>query len=212
MKDFPAFTTEHGIASLILREIPYRQEAYIRVQFAADLTELIRECADFCRACGAERVFAAGHPRLECYPLHTALWRMSCPSASLEDTDASLWPVQEKTLASWLEIYNQKIRKVPNGAWMTAADGAEMLKKGDGYFVHRGETLLGIGRAFCDTIDWAAALRPGSGREVVLALAHALTVETVSLTVASANQKAVRLYESMGFYPVEELSRWYRLE
>ena len=31
MKDIPAFTTENGIASLILREIPYREEAYIRI-------------------------------------------------------------------------------------------------------------------------------------------------------------------------------------
>ena len=32
MKDFPMFTTEFGIASLILREIPYRGEAFILIQ------------------------------------------------------------------------------------------------------------------------------------------------------------------------------------
>ena len=32
MKDFPCFATDDGVASLILKEIPYRQEAYIRFQ------------------------------------------------------------------------------------------------------------------------------------------------------------------------------------
>ena len=31
MKDIPMFTTPYGAASLILKEIPYRKEAYIRV-------------------------------------------------------------------------------------------------------------------------------------------------------------------------------------
>ena len=32
MKDIPVFTTDFGVASLILKEIPYRGEAYIRIQ------------------------------------------------------------------------------------------------------------------------------------------------------------------------------------
>ena len=32
MRDFPVFTTEYGVASLILKEVPYRQEAYIILQ------------------------------------------------------------------------------------------------------------------------------------------------------------------------------------
>ena len=33
MKDFPCFATDDGVSSLILKEIPYRLEAYIRVQY-----------------------------------------------------------------------------------------------------------------------------------------------------------------------------------
>ena len=29
MKDFPVFTTEYGVASLTLKEVPYREEAYV---------------------------------------------------------------------------------------------------------------------------------------------------------------------------------------
>ena len=32
MRDFPIFTTEYGVSSLILKEIPYRNEAYIRIR------------------------------------------------------------------------------------------------------------------------------------------------------------------------------------
>ena len=65
MKDFPLFTTENGVASLILKEIPYRSEAYIVLRDARSAEALLRECADFCRACGAEKVYASGHPVVE---------------------------------------------------------------------------------------------------------------------------------------------------
>lgn len=211
MKDIPVFTTENGAASLILREIPYQQSAYIILRDTREPEKLTAECRDFCVACGAERVYATGHSVLENGGFHTAIRRMTCPAAALADTDAALWPVGEQTLDTWRQIYNEKVAKVPNGAWMTLEDGREMLKNGDGYFVHRGKTLLGIGRASGDTIEWVAAVQPGAGRDVVLALAHALTEETLTLTVASTNRKAVGLYESLGFVTTAELSRWYRL-
>ncbi len=211
MRDFPVFTTEYGVASLILKEIPYQETAYILIRDSLEPEKLVAECVSFCRACGAERIYATGHPELEKWPFFTAMLELRCSLASLPDTDAALWPVQEQTLSRWRALYNQKVKRVPNGAWMTEADGREMLKKGDGYFVHRGDTLLGIGRASGGRIDWVAALLPGAGREVVAALAHALAEDTATLTAASANEKAIRLYQSMGFLPVQELSRWYRV-
>ena len=119
--------------------------------------------------------------------------------------------MQEKTLRDWLDIYNKKIVSVPNGAWMTEADGKKMLERGDGYFVHRGGNLLGIGMAAGDTIDWVASVQPGAGRDVLLALNHALTEETVVLTVSDRNEKALKLYEELGFLKVKEISRWYQV-
>ena len=59
MKNIPVFTTPHGIATLILREIPYSGRAYILPQSAfTSEAELVRECAEFCRAAGAGQVFA----------------------------------------------------------------------------------------------------------------------------------------------------------
>lgn len=212
MKDFPVFATEYGVASLMLKEIPYQGAAYITLQDSLEPEKLLEECVAFCRVCGAESVFATGHELLESYPLYTAMWEMRCPSESIPDTDAGLFPVVEDTLDQWRQIYNEKVRKVPNGAWMTQADGRKMLADGDGYFVHKDGKLLGIGRAAGDTIDWVASLQPGAGRDVVAALNHAIMADAVKLTVASVNTKAVALYECLGFVKARELSRWFRVK
>ena len=127
----------------------------------------------------------------------------------MPETDAALWPVQEQTLEKWREIYNNKVRRLPNGAWMTQADGRKMLEKGDGYFVHRDGQLLGIGRASGDRIDWVASVTAGAGGDVVCALAHALWCDAVTLTVASENKKALALYDALGFVKTKEISKWY---
>ena len=211
MKDIPVFATEYGIASLVLKEIPYQSAAYVTVRDSLEPERLLEECIGFCRACGADRIYATGHSELESRPLYTAMWQMQCSLEALPDTDAALWPVQENTLKQWQQIYNDKVRNLPNGAWLTDADARKMIDKGDGYFIHRGEVLLGIGRASGDTIDWVASLQPGAGRDVVLALSHAITEETVLLTVASVNIKAVKLYENLGFLKNKELSRWFQI-
>ena len=212
MKDFPVFTTEYGVASLILKEIPYQGTAYITLQDSLEPGKLLEECVAFCRVCGAEAVYATGHEILESYPLYTAMWEMRCPWESLPDTEAGLFPVVEETLEDWRTICNEKVRRVPNGAWMTQSDAEKMLAAGDGYFIHRAGKLLGIGRAAGDTIDWVASIRPGAGRDVVAALNHAIMADAVKLTVASENRKAVALYESMGFIRSREISRWYRVK
>ena len=61
MKDIPLFTTEFGIASLTLNEIPYSRKAYFRIQDSAQPEQFVEECRDFCRAVGAEEIYATGH-------------------------------------------------------------------------------------------------------------------------------------------------------
>ena len=209
MRDIPVFDTQYGIASLVLKEIPYQQTAYITMQSSCEPEKLLEECVGFCRACGAEKIYATGDASLEKYLLYTAMWQMQCSVSSLPDTDAALFPVQEQTLRCWMDIYNSKVTKIPNGAWMSDADGKKMLQKGDGYFVHRDGKLLGIGRAAGDTIDWVASVESGAGADVVSALGHALSDTTAVLIVASENTKALALYRRLGFVPVKEISRWY---
>ena len=211
MKDIPVFDTEFGVASLFLREIPYRQRAHIKIQSSLEPARLLEECIGFCRACGAEWIDAAGHDYLERYPLITALYTMQCDRAFIGQTEACLFPVTESTVQQWLDIYNEKMENIPNAAFMDSKDGRQLLKAGDGYFIHKDGTLLGIGKAGGDFIDTVIAVRPGMGETVVKALAGILTEDTVRLLVADANERAVRLYERMGFVKVKEVSRWYRV-
>ena len=209
MRDMPFFTTQLGVASLTLSQIPYTQQAYIRIQDTQDPEVFLRECVSFCRAAGAEKIYATGHSACEVYPEYTKLLTMKADRNVVGETDAMLFPVTESTLEQWREIYNQKIQKVPNGAWITAQDGQKLLKDGDGYFVHKDGSLLGIGKASAGVIDWVASVLPGAGADVVRGLCHALSEDTVTLVVASQNHKALRLYEQLGFVCTEELSTWY---
>ena len=211
MKDMPVFTTSYGVASLTLREIPYKGIAYIRIQNSPEPGSLLKECIDFCCAVGAVNIYATGHRYLEKFPLHTEIWRMDCLIDQLPKSDASLFPVQEKTLEQWREIYNRHMKDVPNSTTMTLADAEAMLKKGDGYFVHKGDCLLGIGKAGDRSVDVVISVVPGSGKDVLLALCNALSGDKVCVEVASVNSSAVRLYNNMGFIKTAEISRWYKV-
>ena len=211
VKDIPVFDTENGVASLILREIPYTSVAYVRVRSSLAPEKLLEECVQFCRACGAERVYGAGENSFEGFHLHTAIWQMRILKENLGDTDAALWPVQQQTLHQWRSLYNERMKDVPNAAYMTISDGEKLLKEGHGYFIHRDGKLLGIGIAGGGKIDGVVAAEPGAGADVVRALAHAIVDETVILEVASENHRAVRLYERLGFIRTGELSKWYQI-
>lgn len=211
MKDIPMFTSEYGVASLFLREIPYRSRAHIKIQSSLEPEKLLEECVSFCRMCGAEWIDAAGHAYLEKYPLITALVSMQCSREQLGEGNACLFPMTEQTMPRWLDICNKRMANVPNAAYLDAKDGRELLEKGSAYFVHRDGELLGIGVASGDFIDTVVAVQKGAGETVVRALNGVLTGDTVRLMVADANTRAVRLYERLGFVKVKELSRWYRV-
>lgn len=211
MQNIPIFTTQNGVGSLILREIPYSQTAYIKIESSQSAQAFLDECVSFCKAVGAEKVFASGHDICQQYPFHTAIVQMRCQKDMLPDTDACLIPVTQQTINRWLEIYNGKMRNVANSSYMNFIDGKKLLKKGNGYFIHKDGKLLGIGIASDEKIDAVASLHQGAGREVVLALNHGIFGEQVVLEVASTNLKAIKLYESLGFIRTAELSRWHKI-
>ena len=140
------FDTDTGVSSLLLKEVPYKQVAYIRVQSVqpGGLSTHLKECVGFCRMCGAERVLAQGHAELESYPLHCAVLTMSGP-VSRREPPAMVFPVTEQTVRRWREIYNEKMAPVDNAATMTAFDEKKILASAGAVFVHENGGLLGIG-------------------------------------------------------------------
>ncbi len=211
MRDIPVFTTDYGVASLSLKEIPYSADAYIRIQSASDIEMLIEQCSDFCKAAGAERIYATGHPYLNRFPLYTSVICMSCSRNSLPNTDAALFPVQEHTLSQWRDLYNSAMQNVPTASYMSISNAEKILGRGVGYFVYRENSLLGIGVVTQDKIEAIATVVPGEGKDVLCALCHTIFADTVKLDVATANTRAIRLYEHLGFVKVSSLTDWYQL-
>lgn len=209
MRDFPVFTTENGAASLVLREIPYRGVAYITLQDTQNPKELLAECVDFCKMAGAEKIYASGHDWLEKYPLYTQVVKMQRNREGLPESDAALFPVTERTVEDWRSLYNERMQNVPGASTMTRDESKQLLVKGGSYFVHKDGELLGIGIGREDKIEAIASVKPGAGESVLLALCSALFSENVVLEVASNNDRAIRLYEHLGFLKTELLRRWY---
>ena len=212
MRDFPVFPTEHGAASLILKEIPYRKEAYIRIQSTQEPEKLLEECASFCTACGAEKVYAAGHDILETYPLHTSVLQMRGELFISEEEIPAMFPVTEQTVARWRALYNEKMKDVDNASTLEAKDESRILSSGGTYFIHDSGIPLGIGWLEENKLSAIAAIKPGAGELLCKAMQSLIPQQQIILEVASTNEKALRLYERLGFIKSSELSRWYRVK
>ncbi len=210
MKDIPMFTTDTGVSTLLLKEVPYKQTAYIRLQDVQPegLGAHLAECIQFCRMCGAEHIYAAGHGGLESYPLHCAILTMTLPADF--EPPANLFPVTEATVSRWRAIYNEKMKAVDNAATLTAWDEREILA-GESYFIHDDGALLGIGWLRGEELLCIAAAKPGAGEPCLKTLLSAAKGDRVTLEVASTNERAIRLYERLGGIVTGERMRWYRV-
>ena len=213
MKDIPMFTTEYGVASLALREVSYRQEAYIRIQtvLPGALEDLVKECVAFCRMVGAEKIYAAGCEELEQYPLHTAIVQMRGTAVVNPELVENLFPVTEATVTRWRQICNERMQAVDCAATQTARDEKEILNSGGAYFVHHNGELLGIGWLREEEVLLVASVKPGMGERVMHSLMSVAEGAALTLEVASTNRRAIRLYEKLGFVAFGEKQRWYRV-
>jgi hypothetical protein len=74
------------------------------------------------------------------------------------------------------------------------------------------ENMIGIGIASDGVISAIASVRPGAGKDIVLALCKGMTAERVCLEVAEENIKALRLYERLGFSVTSVKNIWYKIK
>lgn len=211
MKNIPVFTSPGGIASLVLEEIPYKKEAYIRIQNVSDFELLITDCVSFCKAVGAENVYATGIPPLSGYQMHTEIWMLSANCLQLPMSNAMLVPVSEDTLAEWVQIYNNKMATVHNAATMNRDKSRRLLETKDAYFVQKDGLTVGICKGKNDRIDVIASTHKGCGTDVVLAMCNKLSEPAVYVEVATSNLKALKLYDQLGFFKERCISVWYKV-
>ena len=211
MKDFPVFDTEFGIASLVLAEVPYREEAYIHIRDALQPEELLKECISFCRMVGAERVYACGHEILEQYPVQGEIWEMRGQARPDPEQVECLWPVTEKTVGQWRQMMNERMAGVDNAGTLDSKKEKEILASGGAYFVHRDGELLGGFWLHEGEMKLVAAFKPGMGQRVMHTLMSLIPGQDIRLEVISTNEKALRLYEKLGFIRTAPIHRWYRV-
>lgn len=212
MGDIPIFTTDFGVATLILKEIPYKKVAFVHVRDVqpGGLEAHLAECVSFCRAAGAERVLASGHPELERYPLDSTVLEMSLVCEP-QDPPAMLWPVTEKTVAHWRELYNKAMAEQDNHATLTYFDDKRIISSGGAYFVHQAGDLLGLGWVEGDKLLALVSVKPGMGEIVARTLFTVMGTDRITLEVVAENRRAVALYRRMGFVTTREVRRWYKI-
>lgn len=214
MRDFPIFTTEYGVSSLYLKEIPYKKQAYICIRDVQEafFQEHLRECASFCRMAGAERIFAAEHKKLSEYPLYTAVYEMRGTAWVHPEKLVNLFPVTEATVEQWRGIYNTSMKNVDNSGTLESRDEKRIVESGGAYFVHQNGELLGIGWLENTKLLAVASVKKGMGETVMHTLMSLVEGAQMTLEVASTNERAIRLYEKLGFLKTAEIRRWYYVE
>ena len=213
MKDFPVFTTDWGVSSLILREIPYREEAYIHIQDVQPegFEEHLKECVSFCRMAGAERVYATGTQLLQAYPEYMSVYEMRGMAWVDPEKMVNLFPVTEQTVGRWRSLMNERLRGVDNAATLTAFDEKKIVQSGGAYYIHRSGELLGLGWMEDTKLLLVAAVKPGAGETVIHSLMSLVEGADMTIEVASTNDRAIRLYEKLGFMKIREVVKWYKI-
>lgn len=211
MKDIPVFATPYGVASLVLKEIPYRGQAYIHLRSGEDPELLLSECVNFCTMAGAETVFAAGEG-LEAYLVYCSVLEMRGTAWVDREKLKNLFPVTEASVSQWRSIYNEKMAGVDNAATLTAFDEQRIVSSGGAYFVHDCGKLLGIGWLEDTKLLAIASVEPGAGETVAHTLMSMVEYADMTLEVASTNTRAIALYEKLGFLTTREITRWHRVK
>lgn len=211
MKNIPFFTTSAGVTGLVLEEIPYKKEAYIKIHTAVDPESLLQDAVTFCKAVGANAIYASGDALLEKYPLHTEILKLQCSKVMLQSTQATLCSVEENTAEQWRGVYNTNMRYVPNAATISKSSMVDLAKAGGCYFVYSGEVLIGIGKVNGSNVDAIVSLVQGMGKDVMLALCGMVTADRVTVEVANNNIPAMKLYQKLGFVELDKIAKWFRV-
>jgi len=218
MRNIPVFMAEGGTASLILREIPHRAIAYIRLLTVRDLPALAAECAAFCRGCGAETVLLTrGAEPLEGFPHAYDTLRLHVSKDTLPSpaVPCPLEPMTPDNDAIYQRVYNRCFEDVPGAATYDRAEIRRIYTQSQRAFLALDQAgdPCGMGELHGSELA-AVGLLPeyrgkGLSRDLVLTLLSLCPGPEITLTAASNNVPALSLYDSLGFTVCGKVSMWY---
>ena len=219
MNNIPLFPSQGGTATLILREIPHKKTAYIILQSVVEqkLSTMIRECAAFCRGCGAEICFVSAADHDLAIPLKKSheIRRMAADKSQLPscETPFRLVPITPDNDSIYQRIYNLCFTEVSNSLTYDRAQIKRIYDSG-----HRGFLALteedvpcGMGELHGNELA-AVALLPqyrGRGKDLTLSLLALCEGPEITLTVSTDNTAALKVYTALGFVDSGLESAWH---
>lgn len=215
MKDIPVFTGAHGIATLVLKEIPWSGCGYVIVRSVwTDAAAFLEECLGFCRACGAKAVYASWElaqlPAAHAYDM----LQMKMDKAALpEAAPVALEALDRENSEAFLQVFNDCFREVPNAVSYGQKDIKRLLEEQTAFLVRRDGQCAAIAEISRQGLE-AVAVRPafrGLGYDLCAAVLQMVPSVTLQLKVASTNARAICVYERLGFVQTAVLSRWWKL-
>lgn len=215
MKDIPVFTGTHGVATLVLKQVPWSGCAYVLVRSVwTDAAAFLQECLGFCRACGAERVYASWE--LEELPGEHAydMLQMQMEKAALPQMDAvAVESVTRENADDFLTLFNHLFCPVPNAVAYTDKDLSRLAAEQTGFLVYQGGEPVALAEISKQALE-AIAVAPrakGLGYPLAVTVMEMVPSKTITLKVASTNEPALRLYARLGMKQTAVLSRWWKL-
>lgn len=217
MKNIPMFTSSYGVATLILREIGWSGHAYVLVRsvWNGRTAQLLEECRGFCRAVGAEEIYASWEtnelPAEHAYDMIA----MIRPKADLPEPAQSveLEQVTPETAEEYLRIYNRCFRDVPSAASYDRKSLEPLYGEDLAWLARVDGQFAGVAEISKEGLEGIAVLPEfrGLGRELALSVLPMVPSPTLRLKVASTNRRAMALYVRLGFVREKLERRWYRL-
>lgn len=210
------FLSQGGTAALILREIPYSQKAYVLLQTVQPqrLMPMVQECAAFCKACGAQQVFVSQQAQPLPLPHAHDILKMAVYQDTLpQGRPVTLQPICEANDNIYLKIYNTCFSQVSNAAFYDQKQLQRIyLLRQQGFLALMPDgTPFGMGELHENELAAIGVLPEyrGQGYDLALSLLHRCPGSEITLTVASDNYPALRLYEKLEFRVTGLASRWY---
>jgi len=207
-----------GTSSLILREIPHRGIAYVRLLTVREPDSLIRESVAFCRQCGAGQVYVTqGTEPLEGLPHTHDILRLQVEKEKLPPLNqpVNLLPMTPENDAIYQRIYNRCFSEVPGAATYDRAEIRRIYDLSQEGFLalDEMETPFGMGELHDSELAAVGILpefrRQHLGKPLTLSLLLRCPGPILTLTAASVNEPALALYDSLGFRVCGLISRWY---
>lgn len=216
MKNIPVFTATNGTASLIFQEIAVSGKAYVLIRAVwTTAAALLEECVQFCRAVGAETIYASWG--VEELPGEHAydLIAMSCPKAALPQPRQPLTPepLTPDNGEDYLAVYNRCFRAVSGAATYGQKDLKRLYDRDTAWLVYRDGVCAAVAEISEEGLEGIAVLPEyaGLGFDLAATVLQMVPRTTVSLKVASDNPRARRLYDRLGFRETGLVSRWWKI-